>query len=131
MKETKFNRAIVAMSYPLALLTLLGLLALIPHIYDVPLNKVDRYWRELRIIALISILPMSLYFLRLSILRAWKERVIYCFLNSFALYFVSVFSLVWLLIKSFIFLEWQIPSYDGLGLSLWLGVIISCATLFF
>lgn len=131
MKETKFNRAVIAMSYPLALLLLLVLLALIPQIYDLPLNKVSRYWREFRIIVLISIIPMSLYFVGLSDIRSWQDKITYCLLASFALYLISMTSLLWMLIKSFVLLEWQIPLYDELGLSLATGIVISSIGFFF
>ncbi|MGP2427770.1 hypothetical protein V1954_21355 [Yersinia sp. 2538 StPb PI] len=130
MKDTAFNRAVIAMSYPLALLLLLGLLSLIPQLYDLPLNKESVYWRDWRIVVLASIIPMGLYFLGLSIIRSWKERIIFCLCNLFALYFISIVFLILLLIKSFVLLEWQIPLYDELGLSLAIGIVISCIVLF-
>ncbi|HEN3636737.1 TPA: hypothetical protein U5E40_001332 [Yersinia enterocolitica] len=129
MKDTAFNRAVIAMSYPLALLLLLGLLSLIPQIYDLTLNEKSVYWRDWRIIALASIIPMGLYFLTLSIISSWEGRVMHCLCNTFALYFISLVHLLWLLIKSFVLLEWQIPFYDELGLSLAVGIVISCGLL--
>ncbi len=130
MKDTIFNRTVIAISYPLALLFLLGLLSLIPPLYDLPLNEESVYWRDWRIVVLASIIPMGMYLLGLSIIRAWRERIIYCLCNLFALYFISIASLIWLLIKSFVLLEWQIPLYDELGLSLAIGIVISCIVLF-
>lgn len=130
MKDTIFNRTVIAISYPLALLFLLGLLSLIPPLYDLPLNEKSVYWRDWRIVVLASIIPMGMYLLGLSIIRAWRERIIYCLCNLFALYFISIASLIWLLIKSFVLLEWQIPLYDELGLSLAIGIVISCIVLF-
>ncbi|MGE4781430.1 hypothetical protein [Yersinia enterocolitica] len=130
MKQTKSNQGVIVILYPLALLSLLGLLSLIPQLYDLPLNEESVYWRDWRIVVLASIIPMGLYFLGLSIIRSWKERIIYCLFNSFALYFTSLVSLIWLLIKSFALLEWQIPFYDELGLSLAIGIVISCGVLF-
>ncbi|BET65010.1 TraR/DksA C4-type zinc finger protein [Yersinia pseudotuberculosis] len=123
------HRIVIAISYPLALLLLLGILSLIPQLYDLPLNEKSVYWRDWRIVALASIIPVGLYFVGLLIVRTWDERIIYCLCNSFALYLVYIAFFIWILIKSFVLLEWQIPLYDELGLSLAIGVVISCIVL--
>ncbi|CNI40068.1 Uncharacterised protein [Yersinia pekkanenii] len=130
MKDTVFNRAVIAISYPLALLFLLGLLSLIPQMYDLSLNEESVYWRDWRIVVLASIIPMVLYLVGFSIICSWRERIIYCLCNSFTLYSISIAYLIWLLIKSFVLLEWQIPLHEELRLSLITGVVISCVALF-
>lgn len=131
MKQTKSNQVVIVILYPLALLSLLGLLSLIPQLYDLPLNEESVYWRNWRIVVLASIIPMGLYFVGLSDIRSWQDKITYCLFNSFALYFPPVVSLIWILIKSFALLEWKIPLYDELGLILSTGVVISCLILFF
>ncbi len=129
MKETKFNRVVITMSYPLSLLLIIGLLALVPIFYELSSVEVSDSWVVWRVVVLSSIIPMGLYLCGLSVIRTWNERVIYCLCNSFILYVPCFLLFICLLIKSFVLLAWQSPHSEVLVFHLIFGGFFSCAAL--
>jgi hypothetical protein len=130
MKDTKINRAVIKVTYPLSLLFIICLSSFIPSVDNLPPSEASVYWQQWRIVVLASIIPMVLYFAVLSISDSWEAKVNYFILNTFVLFFPVIVLFLWFSIKSFVLFKWQIPTYYDVVYYLIVGGCFSFFTIF-